>query len=163
MKAFLAALVALGMVQGVAVSQQSAALDKQTAQIAQAEAERAQAVKDYPAWLLKAIATEFAAVLEAGNHYLAAPSQKNLELFRAAKKSQLQRAGVHIGKFADASQLIAEAEREKLGDQLAEMMDAFTKNDKALEARMEGVMAQQQQRQEVAQGEMPGETAIPKK
>jgi len=163
MKAFLSAFGALLIVQDAAFSQQTAVLDTQKAQIAQIEAEHAQAIKDYPAWLVKVIAAEFAAVLEAGNHYLAAPSQKNLELYRAAKKDQLQRAGVHICKFADASQLIADAEREKLGEQLAEMMDAFTKNEKALAARMDGVVAQQQQRQEVAQGEMPGDTAALKK
>ena len=163
MKVFLAALVALWMVQGIAFSQQTAALDNQKAQIAQAEAEHAQAVKDYPAWLLKAIATEFAAVLDAGNNYLAAPTQKNLALFRAAKKDQLQRAGVHICKFADASQFIGVAQQERLGNQLAEMMDTFTKNEKALEASVDGVLAQQAQRQEVAQGQMPGDTAASKK
>jgi len=162
MKAFLAALVALWMVQGTAFaqkspeakSQQTVASENQTAQIAQVEAEHAQAVKDYPAWLVKAIATEFEAVLDAGNNYLAAPNQKNLELFRAAKKDQLQQAGIHICKFADASQYIMLEERERLGDQLAEMMDAFEKNEKALEAKVNGVLAQQAPRQSVAQGEM---------
>ncbi|MEI6561740.1 MAG: hypothetical protein WCO68_06615 [Verrucomicrobiota bacterium] len=163
MKAFLAALVALWMVQGLAFSQQAAALANQKTQIAQAEAEHAQAVKDYPAWLVNAIAAEFAAVLDAGNHYLAAPNQKNLELFRTAKKDQLQRAGVHICKFADASQRIGVAEQERLGDQLAQVMETFTKNEKALEAKVDGVFAQQAQRQEVAQGEMTGDTGARKK
>ena len=171
MKAFLAAFVALWMVQGMAFSQkapvsqkdalektraqQAAVLDQQQTQIAQVEAEHAQAVKDYPAWLVKAVDAEFAAVLDAGNRYLAAPSQKNLELFQAAKIEQLQRAGVHICKFADASQCIVEAERDRLGEQLSGMMDAFTKNEKALEVRIDGVIAQQQRQQAMAQGEMP--------
>ena len=150
MRAFLAVVVGLFVARGVAFSLQTPAPGNDVSEIArvQAAAEHAQAIKDYPAWLVKTIASEFAAILEAGNQYLANPNQENWERFQAAKNNQLQRAGVHICKFDEAAQGIADEERKRLGDQLAAMMDAFTKNETALEARIAGVMAEQKRGQE---------------
>ena len=162
MKAFLAAVFALWAVQGLAFSELAPAprqdaqerartqqeTERQARQIEQAMAEHAQAVKDYPAWLIKTIASEFAVVLEAGNNFLAAPSEKNWALFQTAKKEQLQRAGVHICKFDEASQQIGEEERKRLGEQLTTMMDAFAKNENALETKMTGVLAEQRHQEQ---------------
>ena len=166
MKAFLAAVFALWGGLGLAFAhplpppprealenaqpqpadEHTAALEKR--RVAQAATEHAQALREYPAWLVQTIASEFTAILDAGKHFLADPSQRNLELFRAAKKDQLQRVGVHICKFDDASQRIAQEERKRLTEQLAGMLDAFAKEESALEAKISGRTAEQQQRQE---------------
>jgi methionyl-tRNA synthetase len=163
MKGFITAVLAVLVLPEAGISYQTTAptkkdvsekagappfAEQQAAQIAQVAAERAQAIKDYPAWLLKTIATEFAAVLDAGNRFLAAPSQKNWELFQATKKEQLQRAGVHICKFDEASQLIAKEEKERLSEQLAGMIETFAKSENALEAKMDGLLAQQRGRED---------------
>ena len=150
MKAILAVGVGLLVARGIAFSLPSPVPANNVWEnaTAQAAAAHAQAIKDYPAWLVKTIASEFAAILEAGNRYLADPNQANWERFQAAKNDRLQRAGVHICKFDEAAQGITEEERKRLGNELAAMMEAFTKNETALEARIAGVLAEQQRGEE---------------
>ena len=133
--------------KGQQATERASSLEKQ--QIAQVAIEREQAIKEYPAWLVKTIASEFNAILDAANNFLSAPSQKNLELFNAVKKDQLQRVGVHICKFDEASQFIAEEERKRLGNQVTEMMGVFWKNEDVLEARIDRVIAEYQRRQDL--------------